>query len=136
MGRAILINDNSGTVISVSKDKTSIKILLNKGGTVTARNEGFEKGEKVCFILNAMKNKIIKVMPKLAADITVLIGSDPILRASIEEQPDDIEEDFDEYKFYNEEIILEEEDYECGSKATGKGNEREREAKFIISDGS
>lgn len=136
MSRAIFINDNSGTITSVSKDKTKIKILLDKGGTVTARNEGFEKGDKVCFILNATQTKIIKVIPKLVADITTSVGSSPILRAAIEEQPDDLEQDFDEYKFYDEEITIEEEDDESRNETTGDGNERSGKAKFIISDSS
>ena len=138
MSKAMFINDNNGTVTSVSKDKTKVKILLPKGGIVTARNEGFEKGDKVCFILNAARTKIIKVIPKLVADITVIVGSNPILRASIDEQPDDIEEDFDEHKFYDEEITIEEEDEEneSGSETIRERNEGEREAEFVISDGS
>ena len=138
MSKAIFINDNDGTIISVSKDKTSIKILLDKGGIITARNEGFEKGEKVCFILNAIRTKIIKVIPKLVADITTISNSDPLLRASTEEQPEDLEEDLDEYKFYNNDIVIEEEEeeYESRSKTIRNTDEREGETKFIISDGS
>jgi len=133
----MFINDNGGTIVSVSKDKTKIKILLDKGSTITARNEGFEKGEKVYFILNATRNKIVKIIPKLVADATVAIGSNPIFRAATEERPDDLEEDFDEYEFYDEDITIEEEDdYESGSETIREGNEREREAEFTISDGS
>jgi len=139
LNRAVFINDNNGTIIGVSKDKTNIKILLSKGGIVKARNEGFEKGDNVCFILNATKTKIIKVIPKLVADVTAIIGSDPILRAATEEQPDDLEQDFDEYEFYDEEITIEEEreeNNESRGKITREGNERTREAEFIISDSS
>ena len=139
MSQAIFINDNSGTIISVSKDKTKVKILLTKGGIVTARNEGFDKGDKVCFILNAMRTKIIKVIPQLIADITAAVSSDPILIASIDEQPDNIEEDeenFDEHEFYNEEITIEEEEDEFRNKVTREGDEGEGEAEFVISDGS
>jgi hypothetical protein len=82
LSKASLINDNSGTILSVSKDKTNIKILLPKGGIVKARNEGFEKGDEVCFIINAAKTKIIKVIPKLIADATATLGSSQILRAA------------------------------------------------------
>jgi len=132
----MFINDSGGTIISVSKDKTKIKILLDKGGTITARNEGFEKGDQVYFILNAIRTKIIKVIPKIVADATVAIGSNPILRAATEERPDDLEEDFDEYEFYDEDITIEEEEDEPGSETIREGNERKREAKFTISDGS
>jgi len=132
----MFINDNNGTIINVSKDKTNVKILLSKGGIVTARNEGFEKGDNVCFILNATRTKIIKVIPKLVADVTVAIGSNPTLRSSIDEQPDDLEEDFDEYEFYDDEITIEEEEDESRSETTRDGDERKGEAKFIISDGS
>ena len=131
----MFINDNSGTIINVSKDKTKIKILLAKGGTVKARNEGFEKGDQVCFIVNATRTKIIKVIPKLVADITAAISSNPMLRAVTEEQPEDLEQDFDEYKYYDEEIIIEEDENECRSEITRDADEREREAKFTLSDG-
>jgi len=132
----MFINDNNGTIIDVSKDKTNIKILLSKGGIVTAKNEGFEKGDNVCFILNATRTKITKVIPKLVADVTAVLGSDPILRAAIEEEPDDLEQDFDEYEFYDEEIIIEEEDDESGSEATGDADERKGKTEFTFSDGS
>lgn len=138
MSEAIFINDKSGTILSVSKDKTSIKVLLPKGGIVKVRNEGFEKGEQVCLIANATKTKIVKVVPKLIADMTAALGSDPILKAATEEQPEDLEQDFDEYEYYGEDIIIEEEEEEHGS--TGKtirdGDEGEREAEFTLSDGS
>ena len=136
MSKAIFINDNSGTVINVSKNKTKIKILLTKGGIVIARNEGFDKGDKVCFILNAMRTKIIKVIPQLIADVTTAIGSNPTLRSSMDKQPDDIEDDFDEYEFYDEEIIIEEEDDGSRSEITRERDEGKGEAEFIISDGS
>ena len=135
MNQVILINDNKGIVTNVSKDKTKIKILLPKGGIVTARNEGFEKGDQVCFILNATRTKIVKVIPKLVADITVMVGSNPILGASIEEQPEDLDQDFDEYEFYDENIIIEKEENGPRSKINGNTNERKRETKFTISDG-
>jgi len=138
LSEAIFINDKSGTILSVSKDKTSIKVLLPKGGIVKVRNEGFEKGEQVCLIANATKTKIVKVVPKLIADMTAALGSDPILKAATEEQPEDLEQDFDEYEYYGEDIIIEEEEEEHGS--TGKtirdGDEGEREAEFTLSDGS
>jgi len=138
LSEAIFINDKSGTILSVSKDKTSIKVLLPKGGIVKVRNEGFEKGEQVCLIANATKTKIVKVVPKLIADMTAALGSDPILKAATEEQPEDLEQDFDEYEYYGEDIIIEEGEEEHGS--TGKtirdGDEGEREAEFTLSDGS
>jgi len=138
LSEAIFINDKSGTILSVSKDKTSIKVLLPKGGIVKVRNEGFEKGEQVCLIANATKTKIVKVVPKLIADMTAALGSDPILKAATEEQPEDLEQDFDEYEYYGEDIIIEEEEEEYGStgKTIRNGDEGEREAEFTLSDGS
>ena len=132
----MFINDNNGTIISVSKDKTNVKILLSKGGIATARNEGFEKGENVCFILNATRTKIVKVIPKLVADVAAVIGSDPLFRAATEEQPDDLEQDSDEYELYDEEIVIKEEDDESRGEITGEGNERAREIEFTFGDSS
>jgi len=138
LSEAIFINDKSGTVLSVSKDKTSIKVLLPKGGIVKVRNEGFEKGEQVCLIANAAKTKIVKVIPKLIADMTATLGSNPVLRAATEEQPEDLDQDFDEYEYYGEDIVIEEEEEEDESrgKIIREGNEREGEAKFTFSDDS
>ena len=136
MRQAVFINDNRGTIINVSKDKTKIKILLLKGGTVKARNEGFEKGDQVCFTVNAAKTKIIKVIPKIVADVTAVIGLNPALRAATEEQPEDLEQDFDEHEYYDEETIIEEDEDESRSEATRDADEGERKTKFTFSNGS
>lgn len=136
MSKAAFINDNKGIVINVSKDKTKIKVLLPKGGIVKARNEGFEKGDEVCFIINATKTKIVKVIPKLIADVTTTLGSSQILRAAAEEQPEDLDQDFDEHEFFDEEITIEEDVNEPRDKTTGNADEREGEAEFTLGNGS
>ena len=136
MSKAAFINDNEGIIINVSKDKTKIKVLLPKGGIVKARNEGFEKDDEVCFIINATKTKIIKVIPKLIADATAALGSSQILRAATEEQPEDLDQDFDEHEFFDEEITIEEDENGSKDKTTGNADEREGEAEFTLGNGS
>lgn len=106
------LNQFEGIVQSVSNDKTEITLLMPRGGLVKAKNEGFEVGDHICLLLDPVKKKIIKVLPKLVADITVAIGSDPILRNSMEDAPNPEEIDFDEYEFEPEDepTIMEEDD--------------------------
>lgn len=133
------INDLEAIVQSVSKDKTEITLSLPRGGTIKAPNEGFETGDKVCFFLNPAGNKIIKVIPKLVADVTGAVGEDQMLANSIMERPDEEGEDFDEYEAndLDETIIIEEEEEdECGSKITIDTDEGENPVELTICDGS
>jgi len=130
------INELEGIVQSVSKDKTEITLSLPRGGTIKAQNEGFEAGENVCFFMNTAGTKVVKVIPKLVADLSAAIGEDPMLAHSIVERPVEEDEDFDEYET-DEAIIIEEgDDHECRGETTINPNERENQAEFTISDGS
>jgi len=106
------LNQYEGIVQSISNDKTEITLLMPRGGLVKAKNEGFEVGDHICLLLDPAKKKIIKILPKLVADITVSIGSDPILRGSMEDTPNPEEIDFSEYEFEPEDepVIMEEND--------------------------
>ena len=131
------INEFKGIVQHVSKDKTEITISLPKGGRIKARNEGFEAGDNVCFIMNNAGTKVVKVFPKLVADLTAIVGEDPTLAGSLIERPDnEEEEDFNEYEIDdpNEPIIIEE-DYDESRDGTAEDSTKEQnEAKFAISD--
>lgn len=130
-----LINERKGTVVSVSKDKAEITILMDKGGRVKAKNEGFGIGDKVCFLLDAAKLRVIKVMSALTADIAVAVGSDPILQAAMEEEPYDLEEDFNEHENADETITWEDENG-CSKATGGDPDEEQTTAEFNISNGS
>jgi hypothetical protein len=131
------INEFEGIVQSVSKDKTEITLSLPRGGTIKAPNAGFEVGEKVCFFMNPAETKIVKVIPKLVADVARAVGESPILAHSIMERPDEEDEDFDEYQIEDpdEPVIIEEIENECGREITGNAIKRENEAEFTISSG-
>jgi len=102
MGGVSIINDHEAIVQSISDDKTEITLLLPRGGITKAKNEGFEVGDNVCFILDPSNKIITKVLPKLVADLTVAVGSDPIMRAALQEAPDPEELNIDEWQFDDE----------------------------------
>jgi len=106
------LNKLQGIVQKVSGDKSEIDLLLPRGGVIKARNEGFEVGDNVCLIVDTVKKKVLKVLPKIIADLTIEIGSDPILQSAIRDAPEELETDFDEYEFEPEEIIIEEDDHD------------------------
>lgn len=83
------INANYGTVRSVSKDRTIIRIVSPRGGTFECRNEGFEVGQAVCFILDALNRQIVKVLPKEVADTQYLLGLNPDLQEILQDKPID-----------------------------------------------
>ena len=97
------LNKIKGIVQEVSDNKSDISLLLPKGGTIKARNEGFEVGEIVCLIIDPVKKKVLKVLPETIANLIVEIGSNPILQSAIREVPEDLEMNFDEYEFEPEE---------------------------------
>lgn len=114
------LNKLQGIVQEVSGDKSEISLLLPKGGIIKARNEGFEVGESVCIIVDPIRKKVLKVLPKVIADLTVIIGSNPILQSAIRDIPEELEIDFDEYEFEPEEIIIEEDDHDK-EESNGEG---------------
>lgn len=123
MGGISNANDNEAIVQSISNDKTEITLLLPRGGLVKAKNEGFEVGDHVCFLLDSSEKKITKVLPKLFADLTVSVGSDPIMRAALQEAPDPEELDMDGIEF-------EKEDEPLKVKEEGYDDEGEKEGKY------
>lgn len=81
------INANYGTVRSVSHNKATVKIVAPRGGTFECRNEGFEVGQEVCFILDALNRYIVKVLPKEVADMQALLGVNPDLQEVMQDEP-------------------------------------------------
>lgn len=79
------INKNVGVVRRVSSDRATIRIRLPKGGFVEGPNEGFNVGDVVCFIVGP-SGRIIRVIPKYAADLMVEIGRDPYLQAALQDE--------------------------------------------------
>lgn len=130
MDRIEHLNSHESIVQSVSNDKTEITLLLPRGGIVKAKNEGFEVGDHICFLLDPSKTKIIKVIPKTIADLTVAVGSDPIMRAALQEapEPEEYELDFDEED--SEQFKATEEGYEQGK------DEEEGKCSFILGSNS
>ncbi len=114
------LNKLQGIIQAISNDKSEIYLLLPRGGVVKARNEGFEVGDNVCIIVDPVRKKVLKVLPKLIADLTMEIGSNPILQSTIREAPEDLEMNFDEYEFEPEEIIIEEDDHDEKKDREGK----------------
>lgn len=81
------INANYGTVRAVSNDRAHITISSPRGGTFKCRNEGFEIGQAVCFILDALNKTVLKVLPKEVADMQSLMGLNPELQEALQEEP-------------------------------------------------
>ena len=82
-----LVNANYGVVRSVSADRARITIRSPRGGTFKCRNEGFEIGQAVCFILDALNHRVLKVLPKEVADIQAMMGLNPELQEALAEEP-------------------------------------------------
>jgi len=82
------INANYGIVRSVSNDRTKISISSPRGGIFWCRNEGFEIGQAVCFILDALNRQVKKVLPKEVADMQFIMGLNPELQEALEEEPE------------------------------------------------
>jgi len=95
------VNQYHGIVEKVSPDKTKITLRLPKGGLIEAKNEGFEVGDQVCFLMDPLGRKVIKVTPKILADVQVLIGSSPELQGALMEVLEDVrdDEDFNEFEY-------------------------------------
>jgi len=135
MGGISIINDHEAIVQSVSNDKMEITLLLPRGGIAKAKNEGFEVGDNVCFILDPSNKIITKVLPKLVADLTVAVGSDPIMRAALQEAPDPEELDMDGWGFDDEKedepLKVTEENH-----VESKSGKSEKEGKYTFIPGS
>ena len=114
------LNKRRGISQASCNDKSEIYLLLTRGGVVKARDECFEVGDNVCIIVDPVRKKVLKVLPKLIADLTMEIGSNPILQSTIREAPEDLEMNFDEYEFEPEEIIIEEDDHDEKKDREGK----------------
>jgi len=81
------VNANYGTIRSVSRDRTTVKIAAPRGGIFECRNEGFEVGQEVCFILDALNRRIIKILPKNVADAQYLLGLNLDLQEILQDKP-------------------------------------------------
>lgn len=81
-----LINANYGIVRAVSGDKTRISISPPRGGVFWCRNEGFEVGQAVCYILDALNQQVKKVLPKEVADMQFVMGLNPELQEALQEE--------------------------------------------------
>ena len=75
--KTILINKYFGRVCRISANRAEITIRLPSGGKINCKNEGFEVGDEVCFILNGLQ-QVTKVIPKYIANAIAQLGSDPI----------------------------------------------------------
>ncbi len=78
-----LLNKNCGVVRQISPDKNTIKIKLPQGGLAEAQNEGFDLGDKVCFVVGP-SGRIIKVILKLVADVIVGIANSPLMQSALQ----------------------------------------------------
>jgi len=81
------INANYGIVRSVSHNGSTITIVAPRGGKFECKNEGFEIGQEVCFILDALNRHIVKVLPKEVADMQALLGLNPDLQEVMQDEP-------------------------------------------------
>lgn len=110
------VNANYGTIRSVSRDRTTVKIAAPRGGIFECQNEGFEVGQEVCFILDALNRRIIKILPKNVADAQYLLGLSLDLQEILQDKPIDndveIPEDVELMEETNGEIIIDSEG--CG----------------------
>lgn len=129
MGGVDTLNEHEAIVQSISNNKLEITLLLPRGGLVKAKNEGFEVGDNVCFILDPSKKKITKVLPKLIADLTTAVGSDPLTRAALQEAPNPEELDMDQWE-------MEEDDDEPLKAKEKDHDEGEKEGKYSFIPGS
>jgi len=106
MGR--YLNDITGVVKKIFKNKSKIEISLSKGGKVIANNEGFNIGDEVCIDITP-DGYIVKVRSKLVADVIAKVGLNHLLETSIREPPIPVEEkdsNEDDYKYEFEETII------------------------------
>jgi hypothetical protein len=84
------INDIHGIVKTVSKDKTQIVIDFPAGGSIIAKNEGFNVGDKVCLITSSI-GKILRVIPRDIADLINTMGTHPMIKAAMVPPPENVE---------------------------------------------
>jgi hypothetical protein len=102
------LNNLTGVVNKIFKNKSKIEVLLSKGGKIIANNEGFNIGDEVCLNITS-DGYIIKVISKLVADVTTKVGINHLLETSIREPPLPTEEDDsneNEYEYESEEEII------------------------------
>jgi hypothetical protein len=91
-----LINANYGVIRSVNKNRDKIKIAAPRGGIFECRNEGFEIGQVVCFILDALNRRVLKVLPKEIADLQLMAGLNPELQEALQDKPIDGDADVED----------------------------------------
>lgn len=111
-----LINANYGVIRSVSNNRDKIKISSPRGGIFECRNEGFEIGQIVCFILDALNQRVLKVLPKEIADLQLMAGMNPELQEAMQDKPIDGDADIED------DIALMEEMTNANSSAISQGH--------------
>jgi hypothetical protein len=111
-----LINANYGVIRSVSKSRDKIKIAAPRGGIFECRNEGFEIGQVVCFILDALNRRVLKVLPKEIADLQLMAGMNPELQEALQDKPIDGDADIED------DIALMEEMTNANSRTVSQGH--------------
>lgn len=82
------LNNITGVVNRILKNKSRIEIVLSKGSKIIANNEGFDIGDVVC-IDATLDGHIVKIRSKLVADVTTKVGTDHLLESSIQEFPEE-----------------------------------------------
>lgn len=90
--RPSFLNTNVATVTRLLDGGQRVELRLPKGGRTSARNQGFEVGDVVCFTLDATQTRIISILPKEVADLKVAIAQDDALQSALMEYDDDTTE--------------------------------------------
>jgi len=119
------INANYGIVRSVSGDRAKITISSPRGGVFECRNEGFEIGQAVCFILDALNRQVKKVLPKNVADMQTFLGLNPELQEALADEPEQ------ETVIINDDPELMEDINEISHKLTSEGYGIEEYLDFV-----
>jgi hypothetical protein len=68
---------NRGIVRAMSLDRTRMTIAMPRGGSFECDNNGFDVGQAVCFLLDGLGKRVIKVWPREIAEAMVVVGSLP-----------------------------------------------------------
>ena len=111
------VNANYGVIRSVNKTRDKVKVSMPRGGIFECRNEGFEIGQIVCFILDALNRRIIKILPKEVADLQLMAGLNPELQEALQDKPID-----SDAEIYEDIALIEEMTNAIRTSAVSKGH--------------
>jgi len=114
---------NYGVVRGVSTDSAEITVAMPRGGEFRCKNNGFEIGQPVCFLLDTLGARVIKIWPKEIAALQEYLGSCPELQEAIaaDELAEPLEED-DMVELLTQEIE-EDHDGDVDDSSEGRGDE-------------